>query len=382
MVKGIIETQSINEVEQYIGNHLFPLSSEFVYKNIQREKDETWSDFRADFGDTILYTINPKSLTKPFPILPNNSFVKEDASNLVAFLDTIQGRYRDHFEAIEKDLQKCIPEFSRIELDPVEIKQEDDLFKIYGDKTFKRLGLYDTKGKKTYWADEVSEGVLYFLALLCIVHQPNPPKLLLLEEPEKGIHPRRIKEVLDFIFQLAEDKDIQVIMTTHNERVLDEFEDIPDPRPEDGYFSRASFVADNDLAIGRIMHFLSRTPYWKNMLVIITEDDPQGGVDHIDAHRSVLMLASPYIKRRYVSNTHANFGSVLKTIYTILHVPYVNQYDVTASLLQDFFTTKPDFRPYTMEMNDPRVFDVEKAMKKYHKNINWKKVMKGLDMVV
>ena len=153
-----------------------------------------------------------------------------------------------------------------------------------------------------------------------------------------------------------------------------------DPRPEDGYFSRASFVADNDLAVGRIMHFLSRTPYWKNMLVIITEDDPQGGVDHIDAHRSVLMLASPYIKRGYVSNTHANFGSILKTIYNILHVPYVNQYDVTASLLQDFFTTKPDFRPYTMEMNDPRVFDVEKAMKKYHRNIDWKKVMKGPDM--
>lgn len=153
-----------------------------------------------------------------------------------------------------------------------------------------------------------------------------------------------------------------------------------DPRPEDGYTSRASFVADNDLAIGRILHFLSRTPYWKNMLVIMTEDDPQGGVDHIDAHRSILMMASPYIKRGHVSNTHANFGSILKTIYNILQVPYVNQYDVTASLLQDFFTSKPDFTPYTLEMNDPRVFDVEKAMKVYHRNIDWRKVMKGPEM--
>ena len=70
-------------------------------------------------------------------------------------------------------------------------------------------------------------------------------------------------------------------------------------RPEDGYIARQSFVADNDLAVGRILHFLSRTAYWKNMLVIITEDDPQGGVDHIDAHRSVLMLAGPYIKHLY-----------------------------------------------------------------------------------
>ena len=93
------------------------------------------------------------------------------------------------------------------------------------------------------------------------------------------------------------------------------------PRPEDGYFSRASFVADNDLALGRILHFLSRTKYWKDMLVIITEDDPQGGVDHIDAHRSILMMAGPYVKRGHISHTHANFGSILKTIYNILGVP-------------------------------------------------------------
>ncbi len=54
------------------------------------------------------------------------------------------------------------------------------------------------------------------------------------------------------------------------------------------------------------------------MLVIVTEDDPQGGVDHIDAHRSVLMMAGPYVKRNYVSHTHANFGSILKVVYNIL----------------------------------------------------------------
>lgn len=151
-------------------------------------------------------------------------------------------------------------------------------------------------------------------------------------------------------------------------------------RPEDGYFSRSSYVADNDLALGRILHFLSRTKYWKNMLVIITEDDPQGGVDHIDAHRSILMMAGPYVKRGYVSHTHANFGSILKSIYNILGVPYVNQYDVTASLLQDFFTDTPDFTPYTLEQHDPRVFDVEKAMQKYNRPVDWRKIMQGPEM--
>lgn len=151
-------------------------------------------------------------------------------------------------------------------------------------------------------------------------------------------------------------------------------------RPEDGYPYPHSFMVDNDLAVGRILHFLSRTKYWKNMLVIITEDDPQGGVDHLDAHRSILMMAGPYVKRGYVSHTHANFGSILKTIYNILNVPYVNQFDVTASLLQDFFTPIPDYTPYTLELHDSRVFDAEKAMKKYNKTINWRKIEKGPDM--
>ena len=148
-------------------------------------------------------------------------------------------------------------------------------------------------------------------------------------------------------------------------------------RPEDGYYYPHSFMADNDLAVGRILHFLSRTKYWKEMLVIITEDDPQGGVDHIDGHRSVLMMAGPYVKKGYVSHNHANFGSILKTIYNILNVPYVNQFDVTASLLQDFFTSTPDYTPYTLEKHDPRVFDAEKAMKKYNKTIDWRKIEQG-----
>jgi len=152
------------------------------------------------------------------------------------------------------------------------------------------------------------------------------------------------------------------------------------PRPGDGYPYIHSYVADNDIAIGRILHFLSRTPYWKKMLVIITEDDPQGGVDHIDAHRSILLMAGPYVKHNYTSHVHANFGSILKTIYTLLDVPYVNQYDATATLLQDFFTDKPDFRPYDLVLPSPEVFNPQQAMKRYNKTIDWQKIEKGPDM--
>ena len=153
-----------------------------------------------------------------------------------------------------------------------------------------------------------------------------------------------------------------------------------DPRSKDGYPYTESYEADNDLAVGRILHFLSRTPYWKSTLVIITEDDPQGGVDHVDAHRSVLMLAGPYVKHGYVSHQHANFGSILKTIYNILGAHYVNQYDVTANPLGDFFTAKPDFKPYSLEQSDKRIFDPSVAMKRYNRDIDWKKIMQGPDM--
>ncbi|WP_064198010.1 MULTISPECIES: AAA family ATPase [Emticicia] len=185
-------------------------------------------------GDIPIYKLEPSKLINTFPLLPNQEIVETDASNLVAFLDILRDKYRDNFEAIEHDLQKCIPEFSRIQLENVPATA--DLIKLYGDKTFKRLGLYNPQQKITYWADELSEGTLYFLALLCIIHQPNPPKLLLLEEPEKGIHPRRIKEVVDFIFDLAQEKDIQVIMTTHHPYVVNEFQDIPE----------AVFIFDKD----------------------------------------------------------------------------------------------------------------------------------------
>jgi DNA-binding beta-propeller fold protein YncE len=149
------------------------------------------------------------------------------------------------------------------------------------------------------------------------------------------------------------------------------------PRPEDGYPFMHSFVADNDLALGRMLDFLSKTPYWKSMLVIITEDDPQGGVDHIDAHRSILMMAGPYVKKGYVSHKHANFGSILKTIYHIFGVPYVNQYDVTASLLDDFFIEKPNFKNYNALEHDPSVFQPEKAMKVYGRDFDWRQVKQG-----
>jgi hypothetical protein len=92
------------------------------------------------------------------------------------------------------------------------------------------------------------------------------------------------------------------------------------------------------------------------------------------------MLAGPYVKRAYTSHQHANFGSILKVIYNILDVPYVNQYDATASVLQDFFTDKPDYQGYKTMIPSREVFDADAAMKKFHRNIDWRKVEGGVEM--
>ncbi|MBK9167237.1 MAG: hypothetical protein IPM24_07205 [Bryobacterales bacterium] len=132
-------------------------------------------------------------------------------------------------------------------------------------------------------------------------------------------------------------------------------------RPEDGYPYEASFVADNDEALGRIVEFLSHTPWWRNMAIFITEDDAQGGRDHIDSHRTILLVASPWAKRNYVSHTNSSFPGLLKTVFRLLGLPPLNLFDAAAADLSDCFTSEPDFSPYKKLPVDERLFVPEKA---------------------
>jgi hypothetical protein len=143
-------------------------------------------------------------------------------------------------------------------------------------------------------------------------------------------------------------------------------------RPHAGYPFQASYMADNDLAVGRAVEFLSHTPYWKNMAIFITEDDPQGGVDHVDAHRSVMMVISPYTKKDYVGKQHYSFGSIFKTFWRILGIPSLNQYDEGATSMHDLFTNTPDFTPYNAIPIQQELFDPHKALTPIDEKFNWK----------
>ena len=144
------------------------------------------------------------------------------------------------------------------------------------------------------------------------------------------------------------------------------------PRPKAGFPFTESYMADNDLALGRVVEFLSKTPYWKNMLIVVLEDDPQGGTDHVDAHRSPLLVLSPWVKRNYVGHVHYSFGSVFKTFWNILGMPCLNQYDAGATDLADLFTTTPDYTPYRALPADVRLFDPQKALDPFDEKFDWK----------
>ncbi len=151
-------------------------------------------------------------------------------------------------------------------------------------------------------------------------------------------------------------------------------------RPAAGFAFNESYMADNDLALGRVVEFLSHTPYWKNMMIIVTEDDAQGGRDHIDAHRSLLMVISPYAKKTFNSHRHYSFGSIFKTFWNVLGTSYLNQYDFGLNDLSDCFSNKPDFTPYNAVAVDPRIFDPVKAMTPLHENFDWEAFRKSPEL--
>jgi phospholipase C len=130
-----------------------------------------------------------------------------------------------------------------------------------------------------------------------------------------------------------------------------------DERPNGGYPYASSWVADNDLAMGRILEYLSNLPSWRETAVFVTEDTAAGGIDLVDAHRTVLLAAGPYVRRDYVSHTNTSFPGLLKTIFRIFRIPALNLMDQTAASLGDMFTDEPDFTPYKAVPPEKRIFD-------------------------
>jgi DNA-binding beta-propeller fold protein YncE len=108
-----------------------------------------------------------------------------------------------------------------------------------------------------------------------------------------------------------------------------------------------AMVADNDLALGRIVEAISHSRYWKDSAIFVLEDDAQNGPDHVDAHRSVLLSISPFSRRRTLDSTLYTTSGVLRTMELILGLPPMSQYDAAATPMYLAFQPTPDLTPFS-----------------------------------
>ena len=162
--------------------------------------------------------------------------------------------------------------------------------------------------------------------------------------------PNKVPEVYraaEFIKELKEFEENGnfpnfIIMLLPNDHTSGTSPGMPTPR---------AAVADNDLALGQIVEAISESSFWKETCILVTEDDPQNGLDHVDGHRTVGMVISPYTKRGEVVSTYYSQINMVRTIEDILGLPPMNQLDMAAEGMVDCFTGKPDFTPYKAVKN-------------------------------
>lgn len=134
-----------------------------------------------------------------------------------------------------------------------------------------------------------------------------------------------------------------IIMLLPNDHTSGTKPGLPTPR---------AAVADNDLALGQIVEAISNSKFWKETCIFVTEDDPQAGLDHVDGHRTVGMVISPYTKRKEVVSTYYSQINMVRTMENILCIPPMNQLDQAAESMFDCFSETPDFTPYKAESNN------------------------------
>ncbi len=116
-----------------------------------------------------------------------------------------------------------------------------------------------------------------------------------------------------------------------------------------GAYTPQACVASNDLALGRLVEAVSRSKYWPEIAIFVIEDDAQNGPDHVDAHRTVGLVISPFVKRKALDSTQYTTVSMIRTMELILGLEPLSQFDAAANAMFACFTDKPDLTAYNSE---------------------------------
>lgn len=168
-----------------------------------------------------IFSFDADALAEPVTIGPQMK-LEANGRNLVGVLDNLRDSHPETFDALNKELSRWLPEFDRISFDP-------------SPQGKKSLLLRTREGQHRIPAADLSQGTLFALAFLTLAYLPNPPSIVCFEEPEKGIHPRLLREIRDGMYRLCHPADYgddrrptQVIATTHSPYMLDLYKDHPE----------------------------------------------------------------------------------------------------------------------------------------------------------
>lgn len=182
--------------------------------------DEVITPLREALSSFQIYYFDAQKLSKPVQLRPN-TVLNSDGSGLASVLDNFRDKEPERFEALNKELGRWLPEFNRVLFDT----SEDGFRSI----------LLRTRSGHRIAASDLSHGTLFALGFITLAYLPNPPAIVCFEEPERGIHPRLLREVRDAMYRLCypdeygEKRDpVQVIATTHSPYFLDLYKDHPE----------------------------------------------------------------------------------------------------------------------------------------------------------
>lgn len=167
-----------------------------------------------------VFSLDANAIARPVTLLPSGE-IAADGENLPIVLTQLQDQFPERFESLNRELPSWFPEFDRILFDTPGPGQRG-------------FSLRTTQQKKSIKAADLSQGTLLAMCILTLAHLPEPPSLVCLEEPDRGIHPRLLRQVHDSMIRLSRPetcgdsrKPVQVIATTHSPYFLDHFRDHP-----------------------------------------------------------------------------------------------------------------------------------------------------------
>lgn len=192
-----------------------------IEHNLVRGTVEDAEQLNSLLQRSRVFGLDATAIARPVPLTPYME-LESNAANLAGVLDRLRDHYPDRFDALSDELQRWLPEFDRVLFDTP-------------DQGHRAIALRTRDGGHKIPAKDLSQGTLLALAILTLAYLPEPPPVVGFEEPDRGIHPRLLRDVRDALYRLAYPQDfgekrepVQVIATTHSPYFMDLFSDHPE----------------------------------------------------------------------------------------------------------------------------------------------------------